>query len=329
MIVPATSQNIARAAQAIRSGKLVGFPTETVYGLGADATNDSAVQKIFDVKNRPTLNPLIVHVASITEVPTVADLETDPKIEAALHTLEKFWPGPLSVVLPKAARISSLACAGLPTVAVRIPDHPTALALIRESNCPIAAPSANRSSYVSPTTAQHVEDGLGTQIEMVLDGGACKIGIESTIVSLISARPTLLRPGAITLEELQAVLPDIEIRASAHSTEQPLSPGLLREHYSPITPIVLKTKLTPAQYPKRVGLIAFSNASDLQREYDYSAFTALSQEGNLPEIAAKLFAAIREQDALGLDLIVIDSCSEVGLGRAIMDRLLRATAKFS
>lgn len=323
MILSATPENITLAAQALQRGELVAFPTETVYGLGADATNDSAVQKIFEVKNRPTLNPLIVHVASFSEIETVANIAGID----ALEKLKRFWPGPLSVVLPKAAQISSLACAGLDSVAVRIPDHPVALRLIQEAGTPLAAPSANRSSYVSPTTAQHVEDGLGSRIAMVLDGGSCKIGLESTIVSLIGERPLLLRPGAVTFEELKRVLPSIEVSRSPLNPEQPLSPGLLREHYAPATPIALKEKTDPANYPKRVGLIAFKS-SDSRREYDYSAVTVLSREGDLSEIAAKLFAAIREQDALGLDLIVVDSCSEAGLGRAIMDRLLRATAKF-
>lgn len=164
---------------------------------------------------------------------------------------------------------------------------------------------------------------------MVLDGGPCTVGLESTIVSLIDSSPVLLRPGAVTFEELKALLPDLKVQTSLAAPQQPLSPGLLREHYAPATPIALRNTIKTDKYPKRVGLIAFSNSSDRNDDFDYSAVTILSQEENLTEIAAKLFAAIREQDLLGLDLIVVDSCSEAGLGRAIMDRLLRATAKFS
>ncbi|MBN8550463.1 MAG: threonylcarbamoyl-AMP synthase [Deltaproteobacteria bacterium] len=329
MIFPPTPENIARAADLIRQGKLVAFPTETVYGLGADATNDAAVQRIFEVKNRPTLNPLIVHVASLADIASVADLEGRSDLQDKLRSLQQFWPGPLSVVLPKGKSISSFACAGLPSVAVRIPDHAVALEFIRAAKRPIAAPSANRSSYVSPTTAQHVEAGLGAKIEMVLDGGACSVGLESTIVSLVSPNPVLLRPGAVTFEQLKAVLPELELSRSADTPEQPLSPGLLREHYAPSTKIVLKAKITPSEYPARVGLISFGQIEGSEQESRYSAVNVLSQSGDLSEIASKLFAAIREQDGLGLDLIVVDSCSEVGLGRAIMDRLLRATAKFT
>ncbi len=305
------------------------FPTETVYGLGADATSDSAVQKIFDVKNRPTINPLIVHIADFEAISDVADLSSDPRAAQRLAKLRHFWPGPLSVVLPRKVSISSLTSAGLPTVAVRVPNHPIALELLRAAGVPIAAPSANPSSYVSPTSASHVEKGLGGRIDMILDGGSSAVGIESTIVSLIGEHPTLLRPGFVTFEQLQQILPDLQERTE-HSADQPvLSPGLLREHYAPATRIALRSELSVTEYPKRVGLIAFDQSGASRDDFAYAAVSVLSQHGQLTEIAAKLFAAIRAQDEMRLDLIVVDSCPAVGLGRAIMDRLLRATAKFS
>lgn len=328
MICPPTLENISAAAESIRRGHLIAFPTETVYGLGADATNSAAVQKIFDAKNRPTLNPLIVHVPAWEEIEQVADISA-PRLRANLEAVKQFWPGPISVVVPKGKVISSRACAGLASVAVRIPNHPVALGFLRSCGTPVAAPSANISSYVSPTTAAHVEKELGHAVDMVLDGGPCSVGVESTIISLLEADPVLLRPGGVSLEMLQQVFPRITVATHTHAGgAQPLSPGLLREHYAPHTPIALRNSLSIAQYPARVGLIAFSKPDDLQAKFAYSAVSVLSTDQNLNEIAAKLFAAIREQDELGLDLIVVDSCSEIGLGRAIMDRLLRATAKF-
>lgn len=330
MIVPPTPENISLAATLLCQGKLVAFPTETVYGLGADATNEKAVQKIFDAKNRPTINPLIVHVASIDAVDGVADLSADPVAAERLKKVLHLWPGPFSAVLPRKSSIVSLVSAGLPSVAVRIPNHPIALSLLKEVKRPIAAPSANPSSYVSPTTARHVEAGLGAAVDLILDGGACPIGIESTVVSLLGRHPLLLRPGFITFEELQSILPDIQL-AGAAPVEQdaPLSPGLLREHYAPRTPIALRTALSESRYPARVGLIAFRAGDDFTGNFDYSVIRILSQSGQLTEVAANLFAAIRELDQMQLDLIVVDSCPAIGLGRAIMDRLVRATAKFS
>lgn len=329
MIYQATAENITRAADYLRRGELVAFPTETVYGLGADARNDQAVAKIFEVKNRPTINPLIVHVDAFEKVGEYADLSSDV-LRARLQKLATFWPGPLSVVLPRRSIVSSLACAGLDSVAIRIPDHPVALALLQECGFGVAAPSANRSTYVSPTSAAHVEEGLGQRIAMILDGGPCRVGVESTIVSLVSEHPELLRPGGVPLESLESVLPDIVVKPhhTPSAEQQPLSPGLLREHYAPQTPIALRGACGLDNPQMRVGLIAFSEDALHQDAFPYDTRSVLSESGDLTEIAAKLFAAIREQDKLGLDLIVVDSCPQIGLGRAIMDRLLRATAKF-
>ncbi|MFN4894852.1 MAG: L-threonylcarbamoyladenylate synthase [Pseudomonadota bacterium] len=327
-VFPSTAQ-IERAAGLLRAGKLVAFPTETVYGLGADATNDTAVRAIFAAKGRPSNNPLIVHVASFDDLLRCADSSkaSNPVLlQNQLEALKPLWPGPLSVVVPKAAHICEAVSAGGTTVALRIPRHPTALRLITACGFPVAAPSANPSSYISPTTAQHVRDSLGDVVADILDGGPCTVGIESTVLSLVSDTPTVLRPGAITAAELSSLL-----RSSVRSmldvrrddTKPLLSPGLLAKHYSPRTPVVLLPALDlNLCHGRRIGAVVFSNNTEL-------AFTpevkiVLSEKNELTEVAAKLFAALRELDILGLDSIVVDTCEPIGLGAAIMDRLLRA-----
>jgi len=319
---------ITKAAEALRRGDLVAFPTETVYGLGADARNEDAVRRIFQVKGRPSSNPLIVHVASTSEIFRYADLSRSfaPKLlRARLEKLSPLWPGPLSVVLPRGQEIADAVSGGGTTVALRIPNHPLALALLRKFDGPVAAPSANISEYVSPTTAEHVRSGLGSKIACVLDGGPCSVGLESTVLSLIEETPLILRPGAITKDQLQATLETEVLRAPFAATESALklSPGLLAKHYSPSTPVCFEsalTELSPA--PKKIGAIIFQ-----PRELAFQAtqIRLLSQHGHLEEVAMHLFAALRELDQMALDLIVVDTCEPIGLGEAIMDRLLRAT----
>jgi len=324
-----TNQEIEHAAELLRAGALVAFPTETVYGLGADATNDAAVRAIFAAKGRPSNNPLIVHVASFEDLIrcTAIEASSDPtRLRQRLEALKPLWPGPLSVVVPKAPSICHAVSAGGSTVALRIPRHPIALRLITTCGRPIAAPSANPSSYISPTTALHVRENLGDKVAYILDGGACDIGIESTVLSLVSDEPTVLRPGAITVKELEERL-GCAVR-TAHSaatdTATPLlSPGLLAKHYAPRTPVRLLSNVDAATCrEKKIGAIVFSKNTVLPAPPD--VLKVLSENGALHQVAARLFAALRELDAARVDLILVDTCEPIGLGAAIMDRLLRA-----
>ncbi len=312
-------RTIHRAAQIIKKGGLVAFPTETVYGLGADAFNALAVARIFEVKKRPYFDPLIVHVANPSNVEKLAK-ETPSN---ARKLIEKFWPGPLTIVLLKEEKIPDIVTAGLPTLAIRMPNHPMALALIEESNCPIAAPSANPFGYLSPTTAEHVRDQLGDQVDLILDGGPCPVGVESTIVSFSEEKPMLLRPGGVSLEEIESVIGKVEI---SFSQGRPSAPGMLPKHYAPRTPIILDQgeKNLDRYKDKKIGLLLFQEPKHNSK---YHAVEILSTKGDLREAAANLFAAIRRLDALHLDLIVAEPIPDVGLGRAIMDRLRRAASK--
>lgn len=322
--------DIHTAATLLKAGKLVAFPTETVYGLGADATNEAAVQRIFQVKGRPSTNPLIVHVPSLEQLLKYTDLSKSWHPEVVrdrLMALQRFWPGPLSVVLPKSPVISSVVCAGGDTVALRIPRHPIALELLSSCDIPVAAPSANPSMYISPTTAQHVHENLGDKVEYILDGGRCEVGLESTVLSLLSETPVILRPGAITAEQISEAL-NCEVKTleqSPRSIGGPLlSPGLLAKHYSPRTKVVLLTEVAQrTEIPENSGAILFSERI---LPWKVHIETILSRTGDLEEVAANLFAALREFDQQNLDLIIVDTCEPIGLGAAIMDRLIRASA---
>jgi len=302
-------------------GGLVAFPTETVYGLGCDALNPDAAAKVFEAKQRPQFDPLIVHIADRRQLDNVVRALTI----AAWQLIDQFWPGPLTLVLPKHPTIPDLVTAGLDTVAVRMPNHPVAHALIQEAGTPIAAPSANPFGYVSPTTAQHVADGLGSAIDLILDGGPCPVGVESTIVSLIDSQAELLRPGSITLEQLSAVIGPLNRSSSV--VDQPTAPGQLARHYATQTPVTIltsaKTRPTPTKN-ERVGLLIFSEAS--AADEGFAAVEVLSTTGDLREAARHLFAALRRLDAQGLDRIYVEPCQEEGLGMAIMDRLRRCAA---
>jgi L-threonylcarbamoyladenylate synthase len=332
-VYPST-QEIEHAAKLLRDGKLVAFPTETVYGLGADATNEQAVRAIYAVKGRPSKNPLIVHVATFEDLMRYTDLSksSDPELlKHRLLALKPLWPGPLSVIVPKASEICSAVSAGGPTVSLRIPRHPTALRLITTCQRPVAAPSANPSTYISPTTAQHVRDSLGPVVTAVLDGGPCEIGLESTVLSLVGDEPIILRPGAVTEGELARllgcrVLTDQTATSASFSEETSplLSPGLLAKHYSPQTPVRLISNLDPALCQGlKVGAILFTRETKLP--VIPKVCITLSEQGALEEVAAKLFAALRELDSAKLDLIIVDTCEPIGLGAAIMDRLFRAS----
>jgi L-threonylcarbamoyladenylate synthase len=312
------SKVIQRAAEIIKKGGIVAFPTETVYGLGADAFNPLAVARIFEVKRRPYFDPLIVHVVNPADVKKlVKGIPSNAK-----KLIKSFWPGPLTVVLLKGDDIPDIVTAGLPTVAIRMPSHPMALSLVKESNCPIAAPSANPFGYLSPTTADHVREQLGDQVDLILDGGPCPVGVESTIVSFLEEEPKLLRPGGVSLEEIESVIGKIKI--GSIEVDKPYAPGMLPKHYAPRTPIVIHSneKNLDVYKNKKVGLLAFKEPKN---NLKFNKIEVLSKKGDLREAAANLFAAIRRLDLLNLDLIVAESIPEIGLGRAIMDRLRRAS----
>ncbi|MDF0667361.1 MAG: L-threonylcarbamoyladenylate synthase [Nitrospira sp.] len=311
-------ESIRSAGRIIKTGGLVAFPTETVYGLGCDAMNADAAAKVFEAKRRPQFDPLIVHIADLSQLDTVIT-SLPPK---GHRLIDKFWPGPLTLVLPKQSIVPDLVTAGLPTVAVRMPNHPVAQALIREAGTPIAGPSANPFGYVSPTSAQHVAEGLGSNADLILDGGPCPVGIESTIVSLVGAQPELLRPGSITIEQLSSVIGSI--RRSPSVNQKPIAPGQLSRHYATQTPVTIMASAGARPVLKadeRAGLLVFSQAS--RRDSRFAAVEVLSAAGDLREAARHLFAALRRLDSLGLDRIYTEPCNEEGLGVAIMDRLRR------
>ena len=305
LLSPGTA-GLARAVGLLRAAALVAFPTETVYGLGGDARSDLAVARIFDAKGRPRFNPLIVHVPDVAAAREFAVFDARAEAVAA-----QFWPGPLTLVLPmRQAGLSPLVTADLTTVAIRVPAHPVAQALLRNFGGPLAAPSANPSGRVSPTRAAHVLAGLGGRIAAVLDGGACAVGVESTILGLGNG-PELLRPGGVAVEALEALLGPLTLGGSA---EKPNAPGQLASHYAPSAAVRLEAV---DRRPGEVRLGFGPGACDLN----------LSASGDLVEAAANLFHMLREADDLAAGrAIAVAPVPEVGLGRAINDRLRRAAA---
>ncbi len=315
--------NIPEAASFLNAGLLVAFPTETVYGLGADARNCQAVARIFEVKNRPTFDPLIVHIAAAEQMSqVVADFP-----QFAMELTARFWTGPLTLVLPTCPEITDLVTAGLPGVGIRIPDHPVALSLLKQAGCPVAAPSANKFGRISPTTAEHVAEGLGDEIPLILDGGPCRVGVESTVISLMSDRPALLRPGGCPVEEIETVTGPL-VRATPNPTledsAQP-APGMLSRHYAPRTPLWLVPSGEIAEPIPGVqcGLLS---VGDQRSRAGFSQIELLSTDGDLRTSAANFFAALRRLDAAGLDAIIAHQFPDFGLGLALNDRLRRAAA---
>lgn len=303
-------EGLARAATLLRGGGLVAFPTETVYGLGGDARDDRAVARIFDAKGRPRFNPLIVHVPDVAAAREFARLDARAEAVAAA-----FWPGPLTLVLPlrDGAGLSPLVTAGLDTVAIRVPAHPLARALLRAFGGPLAAPSANPSGKVSPTRAAHVRAGLSGRIEAIIDGGPCAVGVESTILGL-DGPPALLRPGGVPVEYLERVLGETPVAGG--SAEKPNAPGQLASHYAPAAAVRLDvTEPRPDEV-----FVGFGDCP--------GAALSLSEKADPVEAAARLFHILREADALAGDggRIAFAPVPETGLGRAINDRLRRAAA---
>lgn len=310
-VLDPTEPVLLEAGRMLRDGWLVAFPTETVYGLGGDATNDRAVAAIFEAKGRPSFNPLIAHVADAAQADGLVEIP-----DAARGLMATFWPGPLTLVLPRKQRspVSLLCSAGLDTIAIRMPDHAVARELIRAAGRPLAAPSANRSGAVSPTTAAHVAESLGGRISMVLDGGPCRVGVESTVLDLSHAAPTLLRPGGVPVEALEAAL-GMTIRHALHDATAPKSPGMLESHYAPGLPVRLGA-CTPREGE---ALLAFGPAPA-------DATLNLSPDGDLQEAAANLFAMLRALDRPEFSGIAIMPIPDFDLGLAINDRLRRAAA---
>ena len=335
MLAPEPS-SIKRAATLLRNGKLVVFPTETVYGLGADALQSEAVERIFVAKERPFSDPLIVHIASLATLDT---LVTDMP-QQAFQLAQAFWPGPLTLILPAKARVPKMVTAGLDTVAVRMPRHPVALALIEAVGSPIAAPSANRFMHVSPTTAQHALADLYGRVPLILDAGPCEVGVESTILDLYAEVPTILRPGGVSLEALRKIVPQVQapsIRTtSTHDETAQKAPGQLPVHYSPTVPTFLfegsieamrEAMLAEVQRRQKMGeqvgvLIADEDLATFQNS---GAFVYSPGKAHAPEqIAARLFAGLRTLEEAGVQVILCRNFEEQGLGMAVRDRLLKA-----
>lgn len=306
------SSNIEKAARYIQEGKLVAFPTETVYGLGANALNPIAVAKIFELKERPSFDPLIVHIADLDQMETLVS----DKDERVYRLAEIFWPGPLTMILPKSSKVPDIVTSGLPTVGIRMPSSDIALELIRRSKCPIAAPSANKFGLISPTTAAHVKKQL-PNVDYILDGGKTTVGIESTIIELTPAGFKILRNGVITTEELEKIIP------FDHSpvTEILSAPGMMKSHYSPLKTLLIANGNEEIAVRSKAGLISFSG----ELEKGYRKIIRVSERKDLKDYAVNMFEAMHSfEDDSEVEIIVAEPVSETGIGKAIMDRLRKA-----
>lgn len=310
--------NIVKAATLLEEGKVVAIPTETVYGLAANAFDDSAVAQIFDIKNRPLFNPLIVHIKSIEYLEAVAT--NVPQL--AYQLANQFWPGPLTLVLEKKSTISNLVTSGKNTVGVRIPSHPVALALLERLDFPLAAPSANPFGYISPTTSEHVRKQLGNKIPFILEGGSCEKGLESTIIGFENNKPVLYRVGAISIEEIEKSIGKLELKNTSFAS--PEAPGMLNKHYSPNTKFIVSDNISQAINDNRdlnVGFLLFTNVFDF---LPAEKFIELSKDMDLNEAARNLYAALHQLDVMNFDLIFAEKLPQQGLGITLNDRLYRA-----
>ncbi len=318
-ILKATQSNIRKAARVILQGGLVAFPTETVYGLGANGFNPIAVAKIFEAKQRPSFNPLILHIANPEQLNDIAIVD-NPLIE---KLIKKFWPGPLTLVLKKKNIVPDIVTSGSDTVAVRMPMNKTALKLIELSEVPIAAPSANKFGSISPTTAQHVAIQLNASVDLILDGGKTSIGVESTIIKCTGNEFQLLRYGGLSVEDIETITG--KLKRVIHKNH-PDAPGQLPYHYAPAKPIKFIDEITDEDIKnKKIAGLFFYTAN---KKYDFKIFKILSPRKSLTEAAANLFSALYELEAFNVDLILADKFPEHGLGLAIMDRLQRAVNKY-
>ena len=310
-------KDINEASRILKDGGLVAIPTETVYGLAANAFNDQAVVKVFEAKNRPSFDPLITHIADESQLKDLVEIIPDK----AQKLIDSFWPGPLTIVLKKNQHISELISSGLDTAAFRMPRHPLLHELLSSLVFPLVAPSANPFGYVSPTSAAHVQHQLGDKIDYILDGGPTKIGLESTIISFTNSTPTILRLGGLAVEEIEEVIGKVKINQS--SSSKPEAPGMLSSHYSPSKRVIIGNidKLIADHPTDKKGVLSFS-----KRYPDFSNFV-LSENGNLSEAATKLFTGLRWFELQNVDVILTELVPDQGLGRAINDRLKRASYK--
>jgi len=328
-ILDASDENLRLAGERIARGGLVAFPTETVYGLGADAFDARAVARIFEAKARPSFDPLIVHVASIADVDRVALV---PGFKART-LMDALWPGPLTLVMPRREAIPDIVTSGLDTVAVRLPGHAVARAIIAYSGTVVAAPSANPFGYLSPTLAEHVARGLGSKVDIIVDGGPCAVGVESTVLDMTVDPPRILRPGGMPADTIESVIGPIDRRKAPEAASvAAASPGLLDSHYAPRTPLYLVAAgaMASARPSGRAAALIASAASGATLAATAGRFALaryLSPSGDLVEAAAGLFAALHELDSVGFDQIWAELAADRGLGPAINDRLRKASKK--
>lgn len=312
--------DVLRAKTILEKGDLVAIPTETVYGLAGNALDVSSVTKIFQVKNRPSFDPLIVHTNSLARASSF--LKHIP--DMAHQLAEALWPGPLTLLLEKKPNVPDLVTSGLDRVAIRIPDHPMTLQLLTQLDFPLAAPSANPFGYISPTEAVHVDDQLGDQLEYILDGGPCTVGVESTIVGFEGGKPWIYRTGGTSIEQIEALVGPVSVQS--HSTSNPKAPGMLKSHYAPRKPLILGDlpRLIEQHARKNFGILSFDQHYDA---VEADKQIALSPTASTQEAAQRLFGALRMLDKMPIDLILAEYVPPTGLGKAINDRLKRASAQ--
>lgn len=314
VVLKYSRETIRAAAQKIKNGGIVVFPTETVYGVGASAYNPNAVIRIYEIKERPKFDPLIVHISRLGDLKKITT-EIDSRCEILI---ERFWPGPLTLVLNKSPIVPEIVTAGLDTIAVRMPDHKIALELITESGVPIAAPSANMFGRLSPTIAEHVIKQLGEKVDIIIDGGKTTIGIESTILDMTS-EPTVLRPGGIPIEKIEKFIGKVKLRTYE---KRPRSPGQLLKHYAPKIPLkIIENGNSILANTHNAGLIVFQK---FPKNVNFKIVEILSPSGDLKEAACNLFSALHRLESSGVEIIYAEKVPEVGLGLAIMDRLRKA-----
>jgi len=315
-----TGKNIAVAKKWLDAGELVGIPTETVYGLAANGLNTDAVLKIYKAKNRPQFNPLILHVPYLSEAKKLVQYFP----EKALILAEHFMPGPLTLVLPKKGIVSDIISAGHNTVAIRIPNHPLTLQLLRQLDYPLAAPSANISGYISPTSIQHVLQQMGNKVKYVLDGGNCAVGVESTIVKIIGEEATILRYGGLAIEDIEALIGTVQ--HSNENNKNPEAPGMMLSHYAPKAKVIIGDieKNLALLEGKTIGVLSFHKA---YHEPEIKLSLQLSATQNLDEAARNIFAYLRQLDAATPEIILAELLPDEGLGKAINDRLIRAAVR--
>ncbi len=314
-------KNIALTAELLKNGEIVAIPTETVYGLAANALNEEAVLAIFEAKERPFFDPLIIHLPGFESVEKYASWHDERLVKLA----KAIWPGPLTVLLPKKDLIPSIVTSGLDQVAVRVPNHSLTLELLKQLNFPLAAPSANPFGYVSPTTAEHVNKQLGNKVDYILDGGSCKVGLESTIVGVEEGKVCIYRLGGLAVEDIESIIGKVELRINVSG--DPKAPGQLRSHYAPKKPVLIgnAAQLIDENSDKKIGLLCFGEEIPIAiGTGDNITVYNLSKQRSLPEAAINLFKYLRLADESNIEVLICESLPEEGLGRAINDRLRRA-----